>query len=32
MLAPPLVAMVLPPVTYAVVGMSALAVAVIGGR
>ncbi|SFV02301.1 chloride channel protein, CIC family [Methylobacterium sp. 174MFSha1.1] len=31
MLAPPLVAMVLPPVTYAVVGMSALAVAVIGG-
>ncbi|BCM84667.1 chloride channel protein [Methylobacterium indicum] len=30
-LAPPLVAMVLPPVTYAVVGMSALAVAVIGG-
>ncbi|WP_245298694.1 chloride channel protein, partial [Methylobacterium platani] len=31
MLAPPLVAMVLPPATYAVVGMSALAVAVIGG-
>ncbi|AWN49685.1 chloride channel protein [Methylobacterium terrae] len=31
MLAPPLVAMVLPPATYAVVGMSALAVAIIGG-
>ncbi|GJD50675.1 Voltage-gated ClC-type chloride channel ClcB [Methylobacterium crusticola] len=31
LLAPPLVAMVLPPATYAIVGMSALAVAVIGG-